>query len=69
MNISVENEKKLVKEILLKIGVAENHAEIITEATLDSDLKDSLLTDLEDSLNISEESTTVSLKPMETLKL
>lgn len=39
MNISVENEKKLVKEILLKIGVAENQAEIITEATLDSDLK------------------------------
>ena len=33
MNISVENEKKLVKEILLKIGVAENQAEIITEAT------------------------------------
>ena len=31
MNISVENEEKLVKEILLKIGVAENQAEIITE--------------------------------------
>lgn len=39
MKISVENEKELVMEILTKIGVKENQAEIITAATLDSDLK------------------------------
>ena len=39
MKISVENERKLVNEILINIGVQENHAKIITEATLDSDLK------------------------------
>jgi len=39
MKISVENERELVKEILLKLGVKENQAEIVTEATIDSDLK------------------------------
>ena len=39
MRISVENERKLVNEILINIGVQEDHAKIITEATLDSDLK------------------------------
>ena len=39
MRISVENERKLVNEILINIGVQEEHAKIITEATLDSDLK------------------------------
>ena len=39
MRISVENERKLVNEILVNIGVQEEHAKIITEATLDSDLK------------------------------
>ena len=34
MRISVENERKLVNEILINIGVQEDHAKIITEATL-----------------------------------
>lgn len=39
MKISVENEKKLVKEILMNMGVQEKQAEIVTGATIDSDLK------------------------------
>ncbi|AMK15974.1 L-sulfolactate dehydrogenase [Methanobrevibacter olleyae] len=39
MKISVEKERELVNEILIKIGVKEEHAKIIADATLDSDLK------------------------------
>lgn len=39
MKISVDNERKLVKEILINIGVQDKQADIITEATIDSDLK------------------------------
>ncbi|WP_297982997.1 L-sulfolactate dehydrogenase [uncultured Methanobrevibacter sp.] len=39
MKISVNNERELVKEILIKLGVKENQADIVTEATIDSDLK------------------------------
>ena len=39
MNISVSKEKELVKEILTKIGVKENQADVVTKATIDSDLK------------------------------
>lgn len=39
MNISVTKERELVKEILTKLGVKENQADVVTEATIDSDLK------------------------------
>ena len=39
MNISVSKERELVKEILTKLGVKENQADVVTEATIDSDLK------------------------------
>ena len=39
MNISVTKERELVKAILTKLGVKENQADVVTEATIDSDLK------------------------------
>ena len=39
MNISVTKERELVKTILTKLGVKENQADVVTEATIDSDLK------------------------------
>ncbi|MGL6298788.1 MAG: L-sulfolactate dehydrogenase [Methanobacteriaceae archaeon] len=39
MKITADNEKSLVKEMLTKMGVIEENAEIVAEATLDADLK------------------------------
>lgn len=39
MKISVSNERLLVKEILLKLGVSKEQAIVVSEATLDADIK------------------------------
>ena len=39
MRISVENERKLVNEILVNIGVQEEHAKIITEVLLETEMR------------------------------
>ena len=39
MKISVSNERMLVREILLNLGVSKEQAIVVSEATLDADIK------------------------------
>jgi L-2-hydroxycarboxylate dehydrogenase (NAD+) len=39
MKLNAKNERKLVNEILIKLGVQENQADIVAQATVDADLK------------------------------